>query len=87
MKQVIYAMQFKGSAIPKAAYRVILAVTKAPSCTLSSVVGPGCVTVVYSSDGGVLKKRAPRLEIPPPSVYLPHMGPPSQPTTRVSASA
>ena len=44
MKQVIYAMQFKGSAAPKAGVSgVILASTTAPSCTLSSIVGPGGV--------------------------------------------
>jgi hypothetical protein len=41
MKQVIYAMQFKGSAGPKAgASGVIKASTSAPSCTLSSHIGP-----------------------------------------------
>jgi hypothetical protein len=45
MKQVIYAMQFKGTAAPKAgASGVIKASTTAPSCTLSSVVGSGGVT-------------------------------------------
>jgi hypothetical protein len=41
MKQIIYAMQFKGSAAPKAgASGVFIASTEAPSCTLSSIVGP-----------------------------------------------
>ncbi len=45
MKQVIYAMQFKGTAGPKAgASGVIKASTTAPSCTLSSVVDPGGVS-------------------------------------------
>src|SRR5258708_34019034 len=45
MKQVMYAMQFKGSAAPKAgASGVIKASTTAPSCSLSSVVGPDGVT-------------------------------------------
>ena len=45
MKQVIYAMQFKGTATPTGgASGVIKASTTAPSCTLSSVVGPGGVT-------------------------------------------
>ena len=45
MKQVIYAMQFKGNAAPKAgASGVIKASTTAPSCTLSSVVDPGGVS-------------------------------------------
>ena len=45
MKQVIYALQFEGSAAPRAgASGVIKASTTAPSCTLSSVVGPGGVT-------------------------------------------
>jgi hypothetical protein len=39
MKQVLYAMQFKGIAAPKAgASGVIAASTRATSCTLSSVV-------------------------------------------------
>jgi hypothetical protein len=41
MKQVIYAMQFKGNAAPKVGVSgVIIASTAALSCTLSSVVGP-----------------------------------------------
>jgi hypothetical protein len=45
MKQVIYAMQFKGSAAPKTgASGVMEASTTSPSCTLSSIVGPGGVT-------------------------------------------
>jgi hypothetical protein len=45
MKQVMYAMQFKGSAGPKAGVSgVIIASTTAPSCTLSSVVGPDGIT-------------------------------------------
>jgi hypothetical protein len=41
MKQIIYAMQFKGSAAPKAgASGVVIASPEAPSCTLSSIVGP-----------------------------------------------
>jgi hypothetical protein len=41
MKQVIYAMQFKGTAAPKAgASGVIKASTTAPSCTLSSALIP-----------------------------------------------
>jgi len=45
MKQLIYAMQFKGSAAPKAGVSgVIKASTTASSCTLSSVVGPGGVS-------------------------------------------
>jgi hypothetical protein len=45
MKQLIYAMQFKGTAAPKAGVSgVIKASTTAPSCTLTSVVGSGGVT-------------------------------------------
>jgi len=45
MKQIIYAMQFKGTAAPKAGVSgVITASTRAPSCTLSSAVGPAGVT-------------------------------------------
>jgi hypothetical protein len=41
MKQVIYAMQFKGNAAPKVGVSgVIIASTASLSCTLSSVVGP-----------------------------------------------
>jgi hypothetical protein len=45
MKQIIYAMQFKGSAGPKPGESgVIKASTSASSCTLSSHVGPGGVS-------------------------------------------
>ncbi|HLW71180.1 MAG TPA: hypothetical protein VKS22_11230 [Candidatus Binataceae bacterium] len=45
MNQIVYAMQFKGSAAPKAGVSgVILASTTAPSCKFSSVVGPSGVT-------------------------------------------
>jgi hypothetical protein len=45
MKQVIYAMQFKGTASPKAGVSAVFtASTKASSCALNSVVGPGGVT-------------------------------------------
>src|SRR5271155_5181246 len=45
MKQVIYAMQFKGSAAPKAGVSgVIRASTSASSCILSSHVGPTGLT-------------------------------------------
>jgi hypothetical protein len=45
MKQVIYAMQFKGTAAPKAGVSgVITASTRARSCTLSSAVGPDGLT-------------------------------------------
>jgi hypothetical protein len=44
MKQIIYAMQFKGSAVPKAgASGVMEASTTSPSCTLSSIIGPNGV--------------------------------------------
>ncbi len=45
MKQIIYAMQFKGSAAPKAGVSgVIEASTTAPSCTIGSAVGSDGVT-------------------------------------------
>ncbi len=45
MKQVVYAMQFKGSAAPKAGVSgMIKASTTAGSCMLSSVVGPDGLT-------------------------------------------
>jgi hypothetical protein len=53
MKQVMYAMQFKGSAGPKAgASGVIKASTSAPSCTLSSQVGPEGVSGSLQTIGG-----------------------------------
>jgi hypothetical protein len=54
IKQIIYAMQFKGSAAPKAGVSgVIIASTAAPSCTLSSVVGPEGVTgTLLQAPGG-----------------------------------
>jgi hypothetical protein len=45
MNQVIYAMQFKGAAMPKPGVSgVITASSRASSCTLSSVVGSGGLT-------------------------------------------
>jgi hypothetical protein len=45
MKQVIYVMQFKGTAAPKAGVSgVMTASTSATSCALSSAIGPGGVT-------------------------------------------
>lgn len=54
MKQVMYAMQFKGSAEPKAGVAgVIKASTTAPSCTLNSVVGPnGVMGILLPVPGG-----------------------------------
>jgi hypothetical protein len=54
MKQVIYAMQFKGSATPKAGMSGgIKATTTATSCTLSSVVGPdGLTGMLLPAPGG-----------------------------------
>jgi hypothetical protein len=54
MKQVVYAMQFKGSAAPKAGVSgVIKASTTASSCTLSSVVGPdGLTGILLPAPGG-----------------------------------
>jgi hypothetical protein len=54
MKQVLYAMQFKGDAVPKAgASGVIAASTRATSCTLSSLVNPdGVKGVLRSMEGG-----------------------------------
>ena len=54
MKQVIYAMQFKGSAMPKPGLSgVITASSRAPSCTLGSVVGPaGLRGTLLSAAGG-----------------------------------
>jgi hypothetical protein len=45
MKQIIYVMQFKGSAAPKAgAVGVIKASTSASSCNVSSIIGADGVT-------------------------------------------
>jgi hypothetical protein len=54
MKQVVYAMQFKGSVAPKAGVSgVIKASTTAASCTLSSVVGPdGLTGMLLPAPGG-----------------------------------
>jgi hypothetical protein len=44
MRQLVYSMQFKGSAAPKAGVSgVIKASTSAQSCTLTSQIGPGGV--------------------------------------------
>jgi hypothetical protein len=54
MKQVIYSMQFKGTAAPKEGVSgIIKASTRASSCTLSSVVGPAGVTsTLLPAQGG-----------------------------------
>jgi hypothetical protein len=54
MKQLIYVMQFKGGAAPKAgAAGVIKASTSAPSCNVSSIVGPeGIAGTMQSASGG-----------------------------------
>jgi hypothetical protein len=54
MKQVMYAMQFRGSAAPKAgATGVIKAATSASSCTLSSIVSAAGVTsTLMPAQGG-----------------------------------
>src|SRR5437763_566053 len=54
MKQLIYVMQFKGTAAPKSGVSgVIKASTHASSCTLSSVVASGGVTTTMTpADGG-----------------------------------
>ncbi len=54
MKQVIYAMQFKGNAAPKAgATGVIKAATSASSCTLNSVVSAaGIGGTLTTAQGG-----------------------------------
>jgi hypothetical protein len=54
MKQVVYVMQFKGSAAPKAGVSgVIKASTTALSCTLSSVVGSdGLTGILLPAPGG-----------------------------------
>ena len=54
MKQLIYVMQFKGTAAPKSGVAgVVKASTSASSCTLSSVVGSaGVTTTMIPVDGG-----------------------------------
>ncbi len=45
MKQIVYSMQFKGTAAPEeGSSNVLKAATKAPSCNISTVVGPQGVT-------------------------------------------
>jgi len=54
MKQVVYVMQFKGGAAPKAgASGVIKATTSAQSCTVSSVIGAqGVSATIQAAQGG-----------------------------------
>ena len=54
MKQVVYVMQFKGGAAPKAgATGVIKATTSAQSCTVNSIVGAQGVTgTIQPAQGG-----------------------------------
>jgi len=40
MKQIIYAMQFKGQGGPGGSPNVLKAMTSSPSCALTTVVGP-----------------------------------------------
>ena len=43
MKQIIYAMQFKGQGGPGGSPNVLKATTSSPSCTVTSVIGAeGC---------------------------------------------
>ena len=45
MKQILYSTQFKGTAAPEeGSSNVLKAATKAPSCNISTVVGPQGVT-------------------------------------------
>ena len=54
MKQVVYVMQFKGGAAPKAgATGVIKATTSAQSCTVSSIIGAqGVSGTIQPAQGG-----------------------------------
>ncbi len=53
MRQLIYAMQFKGQAGPvEGRPGVLRAATSAPGCTLTSVVGPGGLSGVLQSAAG-----------------------------------
>jgi hypothetical protein len=41
MKQIVYSMQFKGQAAPVAGSSTVLkAITNAPSCLVTTMVGP-----------------------------------------------
>jgi hypothetical protein len=41
MRQMLYAMQFKGQAVPvEASPGTLRASTRAPSCSMTSLVGP-----------------------------------------------
>jgi hypothetical protein len=55
MKQLIYAMQFKGVAAPvEGSQGVLRASTQAPSCMITSLVGPeGLAGAINPSSGGV----------------------------------
>lgn len=53
MKQIIYAMQFKGQGGPTASPNVLKAATSSPSSTLNSVIGPeGLHGSVQAAAGG-----------------------------------
>lgn len=52
MKQIIYAMQFKGMAAPGSSANVIKASTSSPSTTLTTVVGNDGVRGVLSPASG-----------------------------------
>ena len=53
MKQIIYAMQFKGQAGPGASPTMMKATTNSPSCTVTTVIGPeGVHGSVQPAPGG-----------------------------------
>jgi len=53
MKQIIYVMRFKGQAAPVAgSATVIKATTSAPSCTVTTTVGPDGVGAVLTPNAG-----------------------------------
>ena len=53
MKQVIYAMQFKGQGGPGGSPNVLKATTSSPSCTLTTVIGSeGVHGSVQAAAGG-----------------------------------
>jgi hypothetical protein len=57
MQQLIYAMQFKGQAAPvEGTSGVLRASTRAPSCTMTSLVGPeGLAGVITPAAGGAVE--------------------------------
>ena len=59
MSEIIYCMQFKGTATPGSEAGVMKATTSATSCSLKTIVGPdGVVGTFAPAEGGLFAHNA-----------------------------